>query len=141
MHRQQFVVLVTQLCPTLCDTTDCSPPGSSIHGFLQARTLEWAAISSSRGSSRPRDGSHVSCLAGRFFTTEPPGKPQFYKQKHILMANRITPERNTAPCLSLLSIVTVTTAATDTVLGQAGQRSKLLTPINSQHVVSKVSLL
>ena len=48
-------VLVTQLCPTLCDPMDCSPPGSSVHGILQARTLEWVAISSSRGSSQPKD--------------------------------------------------------------------------------------
>ena len=38
-------VLVTQLCPTLCDPMDCSPPGSSVHGALQARTLKWAAVS------------------------------------------------------------------------------------------------
>ena len=44
-----------QSCPTLCDPMDCSLPGSSVHGTLQARTLEWVAISSSRGSSRPRD--------------------------------------------------------------------------------------
>ena len=53
---------------------DCSPPGSSIHGISQARILEWVAISSSRGPSRPRDRtciSCVSCIAGRFFTTEP----------------------------------------------------------------------
>ena len=40
-----------QSCPTLCDLVDCSPPGSSVHGILQARILEWVAISSSRGSS------------------------------------------------------------------------------------------
>ena len=47
--------LVVKSCPTLCDPMDCNPPGSSVHGLLQARTLEWVAISSSRGSSRPRD--------------------------------------------------------------------------------------
>ena len=47
-------VLVAQ-CPTLCDPMDCSPPGSSVRGILQARILEWVAVSSSRGSSRPRD--------------------------------------------------------------------------------------
>ena len=57
-----------------CDPMDCSPPGSTVHGFLQARILEWVGISSSRGSSRPRDGTHfscVSCTAGGFFTAEP----------------------------------------------------------------------
>ena len=46
---------VAQSCVTLCDPIDCSPPGSSVHGILQARMLEWVAISFSRGSSRPRD--------------------------------------------------------------------------------------
>ena len=54
---------------------DCSPPGSSVHGILQARTLEWVTIPFSRGFSRPRDRTWVSCIVGRFFTTEPPGKP------------------------------------------------------------------
>ena len=54
---------------------DCSPPGSSVYGISQARLLEWVAISSSRGSFPPREWSSVSCLAGRFFTTEPPRKP------------------------------------------------------------------
>ena len=63
-----------QTCPTLCDPMDCSPP-SSVHRIAQARILEWVAISFSRGSSPPRDQTWVSCIAGRFFTTEPPGKP------------------------------------------------------------------
>ena len=46
---------------------DCSPPGSSVHGILQARLLEWVAISFSRGSSRPRDRTQVSRIAGRCF--------------------------------------------------------------------------
>ena len=50
---------------------DCSPPGSSVHGILQARILEWVAISFSRGSSWSRYQIHVCCIAGRFFTAEP----------------------------------------------------------------------
>ena len=61
-------VLVAQLCWTLCNPMDCSPPGSSVHGILKARTLEWVAISFSRGSSRPRDWTRFSCIAGRSFT-------------------------------------------------------------------------
>ena len=53
---------VTQSCPTLCNPMDCSPPGSSVCGIFQARILEWVAIASSRGSSCPRDGTHVSCI-------------------------------------------------------------------------------
>ena len=52
-----------------------TPPGSSVHGILQARILEWVSISSYGGSSQPRDWACVSCIKGRFFTTEPPGKP------------------------------------------------------------------
>ena len=66
---------VTQSCPTLCNPMDCRPQGSSIHGIFLARTLEWVAISSSRGSSWLRDRTRVSCvscIAGRLFTTEPP---------------------------------------------------------------------
>ena len=49
-----------QSCPTLCDPMDCSLPGSSVHGILQATTLEWVAISFSRGSSQPGDQTRVS---------------------------------------------------------------------------------
>ena len=55
---------------------DCSPPGSSVCGSSQARNLERVAISSSRGSSRPREQACSSYIAGGFFTTEPPGKPE-----------------------------------------------------------------
>ena len=67
-NSSSSIVLVTQSYPTLCDPMDCSPPGSSLHGILQARILEWVAMPSSRGSSQPRDQIQVSCIAGRFFT-------------------------------------------------------------------------
>ena len=56
-------ILVALSCPTLC-----SPPGSSVHGILQARILEWVAIPFSRRFSLPRDQTQFSCIAGRFFT-------------------------------------------------------------------------
>ena len=59
---------VAQSCPTLCDPMDCSLSGSSVYGILQARILEWVAISFSRGSSQPRDQTQVSHIAGRCFT-------------------------------------------------------------------------
>ena len=65
---------VAQLCPTLCDSVDCSLPGSSVHGIFQARILEWVAISFSRGSSRPKDRTQVSCTAADSLPSEPPGK-------------------------------------------------------------------
>ena len=63
-----LTVLVAQSCPTLCNPMGCSPPGSSVHGVLQARILEWVAIPFSRRSSQSRDWTWVSCIAGRFFT-------------------------------------------------------------------------
>ena len=61
-------VKVTQSCPTLCDPMDCGPPGSSVHGILQARIQGWVAVPFSRGSSQPRDGIQISCIAGGVFT-------------------------------------------------------------------------
>ena len=61
-------VLVTESCLTLCDLMDYSPPGSSVHGILQARIMEWIAIPFSRESSWSWYQSQVSCIAGRFFT-------------------------------------------------------------------------
>ena len=58
---------VAQSCLTLCGPMDCSLPGSSLHGILQARVLEWVAISFSRGSSRPRDQTRISRIPGRRF--------------------------------------------------------------------------
>ena len=62
----------TLSCLTLCNPMDRSPPGSSVHGILQARLLEWIAMPF---SSQPRDRTRVSCIAGGFFTAEPLGKP------------------------------------------------------------------
>ena len=59
---------VTQSCPTLCDPTECSWPGSSVHGIFQTRKLEWLAISFSKVSSQSRDRTLVSHTAGRLFT-------------------------------------------------------------------------
>ena len=61
-------VLVVQSSLSLCDPGECSLPGSSVHGILQARIPEWVALPFRRGSSQPRDQTWVSCVAGRFFT-------------------------------------------------------------------------
>ena len=63
-----------QLCSILCNSVDSSLPGSSTHGIFQARILEGVAIPSSRGSSQPRDRTHISYIAGRLFTTDLQGK-------------------------------------------------------------------
>ena len=72
--------MCAQSCPTLCEPMDCSLPGSSVHGIFQARTLEWAAISSSRVSSLFRDRTHIFWIASRFFTTAPPKKTSLKAQ-------------------------------------------------------------
>ena len=61
-------VKLAQLCLTLCNPMDYSLPGSSVHGILQTRILEWVAIPFSRGCSQPRDQTQVSHIAGGFFT-------------------------------------------------------------------------
>ena len=61
------LMLVIQLCPTLCDPVDHSPPRSSVHEIPQARIMEWVAIPFSRGSSWYRDQTRLSCIAGGFF--------------------------------------------------------------------------
>ena len=73
-----FCVLSHFSCVCLCGPMDCSPPGSSVHGIVQARILESVAMLSSGTPYRPEDQTHVSggsCTAGRFFTAEPLGKP------------------------------------------------------------------
>ena len=70
ISNQQSEVLVTQSYPTVCDPMDYSPPGSSVHGILQARILECIAIPFSRGSFQPSDQTqvfYVSWIACRFF--------------------------------------------------------------------------
>ena len=79
---------------TLYVPTDCSPPGSSVHEIIPAKILEWVAMPSSRGSSWPRDWTHVSCvscIAGRFFTTEPLGNPgRSNTLKHLYNLQQMT---------------------------------------------------
>ena len=69
-------MLVTQSSQTHVDPTDCSPPGSSVHGILQARIQEWVAILFSRGSSQPRDQTWVSCIAGILYHLSHQGSPK-----------------------------------------------------------------
>ena len=74
--RHNLVTFTSVTTRCLCNPMNSSPQGSSVHGSPQARTLEWAATPSSSGSPQPRDRTRVSCVAGRFSTAEPPGKPR-----------------------------------------------------------------
>ena len=96
--------IVTQLCLTLYDPMDCSPPGSSVRGILQARILECVAISFSRGSSPPRYQTRVSYIKGGFFlvTAEPPEKPPQSVQSLSRVRLFVTPWA--AACQASLSI-------------------------------------
>ena len=89
VNSSVYVTLSLYVCVCVCELSlsvmsnsfepmDCGLPGSSVHGIFQSRILEWVVIFFSRGSSRPRDWTHVflvSCISGRFFTAEPLGKP------------------------------------------------------------------
>ena len=87
--------LAAQSCPTLCDPMGCSPLGSSVHGILQVRILEWVAMPSSRGSSQPRDQNHVSRITGDSLS-EQPGKPKYtvVGSLSLLQGNFLTQESN-----------------------------------------------
>ena len=77
----------------LCNPVNCSPQSSSVLGISQARILEWVSMPFSRGSSRPRDQIHVSCIAGGFFTTEPLGKPDLHMRRlklYVHSSNNLT---------------------------------------------------
>ena len=81
-----------QSCPALCDPMDCSPPGSSVPGILQARILEWVAMPSSRGSSQPRDQTHVSfisCIASGFFSLLKPTVPYTFTLVYLSILLRV----------------------------------------------------
>ena len=69
--------LVALSCPTVCDPIDCSLPGSSVHGILQAKILEWIAMPSSRAYSQPGIEPRSSTLQADSLPSEPPGKPSF----------------------------------------------------------------
>ena len=75
-HNFCSYCLVPQSCPTFCDSMDGSLLGSSVHGIAQTRILEWETISSSGDPPDPGIEPTSPALAGRFFTTEPPGKPE-----------------------------------------------------------------
>ena len=79
-------VWVAQSCLTLCKPMDDSPPGSSVHGILQAWILEWIAIPFSSGPSRPRDQTPVFRIAGRFFTFWATKESQYALSVHLMLA-------------------------------------------------------
>ena len=98
--------LSLQLCLTLCDSMDHSPPGSSVHRIFLARILEWVAMPSSRGSSPPRDWTRVSCAGGRFFIAEPPGKPLYNIHKIYVLILTVKPRCMTHTNTYIINIYT-----------------------------------
>ena len=90
LHRGLCVCTRARSCPALCDPMDCCPPGSSVRGILQARMLEWAVISSSRGSSLSRDQTCISCdcCIDRQIIPEPLEKPSINKTQSITPEHR-----------------------------------------------------
>ena len=79
---------------TLCHPVDCSLPGSSVHGILQVRILEWVAMPSSKGSSQPKYQTHIFCIfssTSGFFITEQLGKPHIMEWYSAMKKNEIMP--------------------------------------------------
>ena len=89
---KEVEVLVAQSCPTLRDPMDCSPPGSSVHGILQARILKWVPISFSRGLPDPEIESRSPALQAESLPSEPPGKLVLPRTSifSLLQSNSIT---------------------------------------------------
>ena len=96
------VVVVLSLCHVqpFCNPMDCSLPGSSVHGILHARILEWVAIPFSKESSNPGIKSMSPASAGGFFTTEPRGKP-----KHTTRQTK-TKKQKKAPLIFPIAVLT-----------------------------------
>ena len=97
-------LVCAQLCLILYNPRDCSPPGSSVPGILQARILEWVAISSSRRSSQSRDGTHVSCISciGRQILYLWVTREAFYTLKYI---HRCMRAQSLESCLTLWDLM------------------------------------
>ena len=95
---EKVKVLVAQSYPTLQDTMDCCPSGSSVHGIFQARILEWVAISFSRGSSQPRDQTQVSYTAGRLFTDWATRNPKEMATHSSILARKTHGQRSLEGC-------------------------------------------
>ena len=118
LKGKKVKILVTQLCPTLCNPVDCSPPGSSIHGILQARILEWVAIPFSRDLPDPGIKPRSPSLQADSLLSEPPGSKQIF----LLFQREI---------LSLSSKVVCYTNILESSLGQ--QLSVLLLRRHANH--------
>ena len=84
--KVKWKLIVAQSCLTLCGPVDCSPPGSSVRGILQARIPEWVAIPFSRVSSWTRDQTQVSWIANRFFTIWATAEAQ-YRRRPLFIRN------------------------------------------------------
>ena len=77
-------------CLTFCDSLDCSLQGSSIHGIFQPRILEWVAVSFSRGSSRLRDGIHISCISRWTLYLYSIAEAHYLNQKYFILSDQKT---------------------------------------------------
>ena len=112
IYAKESEMLITQSCQTLWNSTDCSLPGSSVHGILQARILEWAAIPFSRASSQPRDQTQVSYTAGRLFTMNHsmPGLPVHHQLPEFtkpMSIESVMPSNHLILCRRLLLLPSI----------------------------------
>ena len=127
-----------QSCPTLCDPTDYSPPGSSVHGILQARILEWVSMPSSRGSYPPSDQTRDSCSSfavNEFFTTKPLGKPNFLATSILILVPLFTKN----PDIGLIVAETISTVSKRT--GKRLSFSHIWKKINFHVPISRMEIV
>ena len=126
----------------LHDHMDCGPPGSSVHGILQARILQWVAMPSSRGSSQPKDWTTSlgsSCIADVFFTAEPLGMPS-KRARHLkicFIKEDMTLKNNlkTNPTSSIISEVQMKTITVIIVWIRMAKLKRLTKPVIDKAVV------
>ena len=107
IDRPLFCCLVIKIMSSSLWPHDCSPPGSSVHGISQAKILEWVTISFCRGSSQPRNQTHISmspALAGKFFTTESSGQPRRTHTSYKHQSCQVRPKTSQLTQCSLGSV-------------------------------------
>ena len=116
-------VLDAQLCLTLCDHMDCSPPGSSVHGILQARILEWVATLFSRGTSQPDPGIEPwsPALQADSLPSEKPGKPM---ENNMKFAQKIKKKQQKTP----IRTIVLYNNSTCGILSEENQLKKICAP-------------
>ena len=135
LHTLIRVCLVAQLCLTLYDPMDCSLPGSSVHGDLQARILEWVAMPSSRGSSYSRDQTQVSCIAGGFFTIWATREAQEYWSRYPILSPGYLPDPGIKPESPALQAIFLPAELPGTPTGEETEEERVIVSLGCINIL------